>query len=57
VRLQWDTQTALARLCAAQGQPDAAQRHCERARTIGQAIEASLVGSGLEARLARWASG
>ena len=45
------TQTALARLCAAKGQPDAAQRHGERALAIRQAIEASLVGSGLEARL------
>ena len=51
VRLQLDTQAALARLCAAHGQPDAAQRHGERARAIGQAIEASLVGSGLAARL------
>jgi tetratricopeptide (TPR) repeat protein len=51
VRLQWDTQAALARLCTAQGQPDAAQRHRERALAIRQAIEASLVGSGLEARL------
>ena len=51
VRLQLDTQAALARLCAAHGQSDAAQRHGERARAIGQAIEASLVGSGLAARL------
>ena len=53
VRLQWDTQAALARLCAAQGQPEAAQRHGERAMALRQAIEASLVGSGLEARLSR----
>ena len=51
VRLQVDTQAALARLCAVQGQPDAAQRHRDWARAIAQAIEASLVGSGLEARL------
>ena len=51
VRLQWDTQSALARLCAVQGQPEAANRHSERAMAIRQAIEASLVGSGLEARL------
>ena len=55
VRLQWDTQAALARLCAAQGQADTARRHGERAWAIRQAIEASLVGSGLEARLV-WAS-
>ena len=51
VRLQLDTHAALARLHAAQGQPDAAQRHRERAMALRQAIEASLVGSGLEARL------
>ena len=51
VRLQLDTQAALARLFAAQGQHDAAQRHGAKARAIAEAIEKSLESSGLEARL------
>ncbi len=51
VRLQMDTQAALARLLAAQGQRDAAQRHGARASTMAEAIEKSLISSGLEARL------
>ncbi len=51
VRLQMDVQAALARLLAAQGQRDAAQRHDATARAIAEAIESSLESSGLEARL------
>ena len=51
VRLQMDAQAALARLLAAQGQRDAAQRHGAKARAIAEAIEKSLESSGLEARL------
>lgn len=51
VRLRMDTQAALARLLAAQGQRDAAQRHGATARAIAEAIEKSLESSGLEARL------
>jgi len=51
VRLQLDTEAALARLCAAQGNRDAAQRHDAKARAIADAITASLGASGLEARL------
>jgi tetratricopeptide (TPR) repeat protein len=51
VRLQMDTQIALARLSAVQGQHDAAQRHNTKARVIAEAIEKSLESSGLEARL------
>ncbi len=51
VRLQRDTQAVLARLLATQGQHDAAQRHGAKARAITEAIEKSLVSSGLEARL------
>ena len=51
VRLQMDTQAALARLLASQGQRDAAQHHRANARAIAQAIETSLESSGLEARL------
>jgi tetratricopeptide (TPR) repeat protein/transcriptional regulator with XRE-family HTH domain len=51
VRLQMDTETALARLYAAQGRSDAAQRHNAKARVIAVAIEKSLESSGLEARL------
>jgi tetratricopeptide (TPR) repeat protein/DNA-binding XRE family transcriptional regulator len=51
VRLHMDTQSALARLLAAQGQRDAAQHHDARARAIAEAIEASLASSGIEARL------
>ena len=51
VRLQMDAQAALARLLAAQGQRDAAQRHGASARAIADAIGRSLESSGLEARL------
>jgi tetratricopeptide (TPR) repeat protein/transcriptional regulator with XRE-family HTH domain len=51
VRLQMDAEAALARLLGAQGQGDAARRHGATAQTIAQAIEKSLVSSGLEARL------
>jgi len=51
VRLQMDAQAALARLLAAQGQRDAAQRHSAKARAIAEAIEKSLESSGLEVRL------
>jgi len=51
VRLQMDTQAALARLLAAQGQRDTAQRHGATARAIAEIIEKSLESSGLEARL------
>ena len=51
VRLQMDTQAALARLLAAQGQRDAAQHHDAKARAITEAIEKSLESSGLAARL------
>ena len=51
VRLQMDTQAALGRLCRAQGQGDAARRHGTRARAIAQAIEKSLLSSGLDAGL------
>lgn len=51
VRLQMDTLAALARLLAAQGQRDAAQRHGAKARAMAEAIEMSLESSGLEARL------
>ncbi len=51
VRLQMDTQAALARLLGEQGQRDATQRHGATARAIAQAIEKSLESSALEARL------
>jgi len=51
VRLRMDTQAALARMLAAQGQRDAAKRHGATARAIAEAIEKSLESSGLEARL------
>jgi tetratricopeptide (TPR) repeat protein len=51
VRLQMDTQAALASLLVAQGQRDAAQRHGAKARAIAEAIEKSLESSGLDARL------
>jgi hypothetical protein len=50
-RLQLDTEAALARLCADQGERDAAQRHEAKARAIAEAITASLGSSGLEGRL------
>ncbi len=51
VRLQMDAEAALARLLEAQGQSDAARGHGAKARAIAEAIEKSLVSSGLEARL------
>jgi len=51
VRLQMDTQAALARLFSALGQHDTAQHHGREARAIAQTIEKSLESSGLEARL------
>ena len=51
VRLQMDAEAALARLFAAQGQNDAAKLHGAKARAIAEAIEKSLVSSGLEARV------
>ncbi|MEQ1591681.1 MAG: AAA family ATPase [Thiobacillaceae bacterium] len=51
VRLQMDTQAALARTLAVQGQRDAAKRHGIMARVIEEAIEKSLQSSELEARL------
>ena len=51
VRLQMDAEAALARLLGAQGQSDAAQRHGAKAHAIAEAIEKSLLSSGLEARL------
>ena len=51
VRLQMDTQAALARLSDTLGKRDAAQRHAARAREIADAIEKSLDSSGLEARI------
>jgi len=50
-RLQMDTQASLARLLAAQGDGNAAQRHKARARVMAETIEKSLESSGLEARL------
>ena len=50
-RLQWDAEAALARVCAAKGQPKAAQRHQAKAHAIAATIAASLGTSGLEARL------
>jgi tetratricopeptide (TPR) repeat protein/transcriptional regulator with XRE-family HTH domain len=49
VRLQMSVQAAFARLNRAQGQSDAARRHDARVRSIADAIERSLVSSGLEA--------
>ena len=46
-----DAQASLARLWTMQGQRDAAQQHHARALAIAQAIESSLVSSGLVARL------
>jgi hypothetical protein len=48
VRLQMDAQAALARLCEAQHQPDAAHLHDAAARRIGADIKKSLASSGLE---------
>ena len=51
VRLQMDTQVALARLFGAQGQNEVAERHGATARTIAQGIEQSLGSSGIRAHL------
>ena len=51
VRLQMDIEAALARVSGAQGQSAAATRHGAKARAIAEAIEKSLLSSGLEARL------
>jgi hypothetical protein len=53
VRLQMDVDAALARLHAAQGATDDAQRHSARAGAMALAIESSLVSSGLRAQLRR----
>jgi tetratricopeptide (TPR) repeat protein/transcriptional regulator with XRE-family HTH domain len=51
VRLQMDAEAALARLLKAQGQREGAQRHGAKMRAIAEAVEKSLVSSGLELRL------
>jgi len=51
VRLQMDAEAALTRLYRAQRQNGAAKGHGAKARAIAEAIEKSLVSSGLEARL------
>lgn len=51
VRLQMDAEASLARLCRAQRQSSAAKAYGAKARAIAEAIEQSLVSSGLEARL------
>jgi hypothetical protein len=51
VRLELDAQAALARLLRAQGQSDGSQRHAANARAIAEAVEKSLISSGLELRL------
>jgi len=51
VRLQFDTQAALARLSEAQGRGEPARRHRAAADRIAASIGQSLAGSGLEARL------
>ena len=51
VRLQWDVESALARVAAAQGEAEVARSHEAKAGAIAQAITASLGASGLEARL------
>ncbi len=50
-RLMWDIESTLARVCAAQGESDAARHHETKAGGIAQAIEASVGASGLEVRL------
>ncbi len=50
VRLQMDTESALARLFGAQGQSDAAQCHSNKAHAIAEAIKKSLESSGLQAQ-------
>jgi tetratricopeptide (TPR) repeat protein len=51
VRLQMDVEAALARLLGMQGQSDAAQSHSAKATAIADAVEKSLVSSGLDVRL------
>jgi tetratricopeptide (TPR) repeat protein len=51
VRLAMDAQSALARQCERQGLDEAAQPHRARALGLACAIEQSLAGSGLQARL------
>jgi hypothetical protein len=51
VRLQLDTQVALARLYSAQHKSDAAQLHLNTAKMIAEAISNSLQSTGLEARI------
>ena len=50
VRLQMDTQTALARLLAAQGQSKAAKRHGSMAHSIAETIEKGLASSSIKAQ-------
>ncbi len=50
VRLQMDTQAALARLFAAQGLHDVAKRHDATAHAIAEKIEKRLESSGLKAQ-------
>ncbi len=49
IRLQLDTQAALSRLADAQGQSVVAQRHRDKVRSIGSAMEMSLASTGLKA--------
>lgn len=51
VRLQMDIASALARLCAAQDQPAAAQQYTDQALALADNIKKSLITSGLDARL------
>jgi len=51
VRLQLDTQVALARLSDTQHMPDAAQQYFETAQAIAEKISNSLQSSGLEAQI------
>jgi len=51
VRLQMDTQAALARLFSAQAQHELALHHNDKANTLALLIEESLESSGLDARL------
>lgn len=51
IRLQLDTNTALARLFAAKGEQAASQQHAARAQTLIESIEGSLTSTGLRAQL------
>jgi tetratricopeptide (TPR) repeat protein/transcriptional regulator with XRE-family HTH domain len=51
VRLQLDTNTALARLFAAKGEQAVSQQHAARAQTLIESIEGSLTSTGLKAQL------